>query len=380
QFSKLYLGGGESSVGVLLALFSIGIAIGSFACEKLSHQQVEIGLVPLGSIGLSIFGLDLFFASPHLPAMSLSTLSEFIHHPQLLRVFIDLFLLGVFGGFYIVPLYALIQERGSKEHIARIIAGNNILNSFFMVASALLAMLLLGNGASIPQLFAVTAILNIVVAIYIYTLVPEFLMRFITWVLIHLIYRVRVKGLEEIPQQGAAIVVCNHVSFVDALIILGSIRRPVRFVMYHKIFAIPILSWVFRSVKSISIAPRKENAELLVKAYEDIHEGLQQGDIICVFPEGSITADGEIHDFKPGIEKMIATDPVNVIPMALSGLWGSLFSRKDKHLIDRRPRKLWARITLNIGPAIPAEQVSAQQLQQQVIQLKKDHEHTKQKS
>ena len=359
-------------MGILLALFSIGVGVGSLTCEKLSYKQVEIGLVPLGSIGLSVFGMDLFFATPDLAQNSLSTAHAFITHPELTRVFIDLFFIGVFGGFYIVPLYALIQQHTDSTYIARVIAGNNILNSLFMVFSAILAMVILGQGGTIPQLFAVTAILNFVVAVYIYALVPEFLMRFISWIIIHLIYRVRVKGLSNIPAEGPAILVCNHISFADAVLILGNIRRPVRFVMYHKIFDIPVISWIFRSVNSISIAPRKEDADLLAKAYEDIHQGLDNGDLICIFPEGSITQDGEVQDFKPGIEKMLDRDPVPVIPMALSGLWGSIFSRKDKKLLDRRPRKLWSKITLRIGTARATEQATAALLREEVIKLKNE--------
>ncbi|RFP39578.1 glycerol acyltransferase, partial [Klebsiella oxytoca] len=171
------------------------------------------------------------------------------------------FLLAMFGGFYSVPLYALIQSRCEPTHRARIIAANNILNALFMIASAVLAMVLTRAGFTIPPLFLVTGILNAVVAIYIYPLVPEFLTRFVMWLLIHTVYRVKVEGSEQIPDEGPCLLVCNHVSFVDAVVVGAFVRRPVRFVMDHRIFKVPVLSWFFSTVKAIPIAPMHEDPE-----------------------------------------------------------------------------------------------------------------------
>ncbi|NND44124.1 MAG: glycerol acyltransferase, partial [Xanthomonadales bacterium] len=294
SYSQNVLGGNEDVMSVLLAMFIVGISAGSLLCEKLSGGQVEIGLVPFGAFGLTVFGFDLYLASPEIALYGMG-IPEFFAIGGNWRVSLDLLMIGVFGGFYIVPLYALVQQRSEPSHRSRVIAGNNILNALFMVIAALFAMLLLGKaGFSIPELFMVTAILNAVVAIYIFTLVPEFLMRFLVWMLVHTIYRVRVTGMENVPEEGPVIVAANHVSFVDPLIIGGVVRRPIRFVMYYRIYRIPLLKFIFKTGKAIPIAGRSENREILENAYRRIHETLANGNVLGIFPEGAITRDGEI--------------------------------------------------------------------------------------
>lgn len=371
SYSQNVLGGDKNLMSVLLALFIIGISTGSLLCEKLSGRQVEIGLVPFGAIGLTLFGLDLYFASPNVPSVGMTTL-QFLTGAHNWRIMADLLLIGVFGGFYIVPLYALIQSRSEPTHRSRVIAGLNILNALFMVIAAIMAMLILGPaGLNIPELFLISAVLNVVVSIYIFTLVPEFLMRFLVWMLIHTIYRVKVTGMDNIPEEGAVIVASNHVSFADPLIIGGMIRRPVNFVMYYKIYQIPVLNFIFRTGKAIPIAGRKEDPQILETAYQRMDGVLETGDVLGIFPEGGITADGEVQEFKTGIDKVIAQQPVPVVPMALCNLWGSMFSRRDP-VLKRRPYKLWSRIELRIGTPIPPQEVTAQRLQKEVQRLRAD--------
>ncbi len=369
SFSENTLGGDEKLMSTLLAMFIIGISTGSLLCEKLSSGQVEIGLVPLGSIGLTFFGIDMFFASPG-AHVAYTGLVDWLSSGGNWRIVFDLVMIGIFSGFYIVPLYALVQQRTTPSHRSRVIAGNNILNALFMVIAALIAMILLGRaGFTIPQLFLFTAILNLVVAIYIFSLVPEFLMRFLVWMLVHTIYRVEVSGSENIPESGPVIVAANHVSFVDPLIIGGVIRRPVRFVMYYKIFKLPVLQFIFKTGRAIPIASYKESPEILDAAYRRIHEVIDEGDVLGIFPEGAITDSGDIKTFKKGIEKIIAERPVEVVPMALCNLWGSLFSRRDP-LYKRRPYKFRALIELRIGKAIPPGELTAGRLESEVRQLR----------
>jgi 1-acyl-sn-glycerol-3-phosphate acyltransferase len=371
SYSQNVLGGDENLMSGLLALFIIGISTGSLLCERLSGKQVEIGLVPFGAMGLTLFGLDLFFASPTVPGADV-TIGHFLSSGANWRIIVDLLLIGVFGGFYIVPLYALVQSRSEPSHRSRVIAGLNILNALFMVVAAVMAMLVLGPaGLSIPELFLITAILNAIVAIYIFTLVPEFLMRFLIWILIHAIYRVRVSGMENIPGEGPVIVVSNHVSFVDPLILGGMIRRPVRFVMYHRIYGIPVLKFIFRTGKAIPVAGRSENPEILEQAWVNMHNVLDSGDVLGIFPEGGITRTGEIQPFKPGIEKLVSEKPVDVVPIALCNLWGSMFSRRDA-VRKRRPRKLWAVIEMRVGKPVPAAEITAERLQKEVQALRAD--------
>jgi 1-acyl-sn-glycerol-3-phosphate acyltransferase len=369
SFSENTLGGDEKLMSTLLAMFIVGISTGSLLCEKLSSGQVEIGLVPLGAMGLTVFGIDMYFASPE-TLVEYTGLIEWFSVGGNWRIVFDLVMIGVFSGFYIVPLYALVQQRTTPSHRSRVIAGNNILNALFMVIAAVIAMILLGRaGFSIPQLFLFTALLNLVVAIYIFSLVPEFLMRFLVWVLIHTIYRVEVRGIENIPESGPVVVAANHVSFVDPLIIGGIVRRPVRFVMYHKIFKIPMLHFIFKTGRAIPIASYKESPEILESAYQRIHEVIDDGDVLGIFPEGRITESGEINTFKKGIEKIVAEKPVEVVPMALCNLWGSLFSRRDP-LYKRRPYKFRALIELRIGKPIPPGELTAERLEAEVRKLR----------
>jgi 1-acyl-sn-glycerol-3-phosphate acyltransferase len=364
------LNGNEEITTVLLVAFAVGVGIGSLLCERLSGHRLELGLVPFGSIGLSFFAIDLYFAQPVMHLDAVASVGEFLVRDGSNRVLFDLAMLGAFGGLYSVPLYALIQQRSKREHLSRVIAATNIINSLFMVGAAALAIILLNFGVSIPQLFIVLGILNAVVAIYIYTLLPEFLMRFVAWIIINTLYRIRTTGQENIPEKGPALIICNHVSFVDGLVIGGSIKRPVRFVMWYKIFEIPFINFLFKNAKAIPIASAREDAELLDKAFETIDEELADGNIVCLFPEGAITQDGEIQAFRPGIEKIIERRPVPVVPIGISGLWGSWFSRRKSGGLRRLPGKLLARVDVRIGEAVKASDVTAAGLEMLVRTLR----------
>lgn len=314
-FAKDVLSANPDVVTVLLATFSFGIGLGSLLCERLSRRRVEIGLVPLGSLGISVFAIELYFASHALPTQThLLTIGEFLGHAAHWRILADLFLLAMFGGFYSVPLYALIQSRSAPTHRARIIAANNILNALFMIVSALMAMLLTKAGVSIPGIFLVTALLNVVVASYIYSLVPEFLLRFIAWALVHTFYRIRLVHAERIPDEGAALLVCNHVSYVDALVLAAASPRPIRFVMDHRIFNTRFASWAFRHAKAIPIAPRHEDPEMLARAYDACEAALREGELVCIFPEGKLTKTGDVNTFHHGVTEILTRARAPVVP------------------------------------------------------------------
>ncbi len=357
------LNGSEKITTTLLAAFALGVGAGSLLCERMSDRRIELGLVPFGSIGMSLFAIDLYFAQPQMHVIPVSTISEFLARSGSWRVLTDMALLGAFAGFYSVPLFAMLQQRADRQHLSRIIAANNILNAVFMVAAALLALMTLNAGLSIPQLFLLLAVLNAIVAIYIYTLLPEFLIRFVVWIIINLLYRIRTTGLDNIPDRGPLVLVCNHVSFIDALIVGGSIRRPVRFVMHYKIFQNRLLNYLFRTAKAIPIASAKEDAGLLDAAFDQIDAELEAGNVVCIFPEGGITRDGEIQAFRPGIEKIVARRLVPVIPMALGRLWGSWFSRRRTGGLRRIPGRLFARVDVRIGQPVNPEDATAGNLE-----------------
>lgn len=375
NLTKLHLGGDETVVTLLLTLFSLGIGVGSLLCERMSGRLVEIGLVPFGAIGLTYFGFDLYLAIPEATQVVQRPLGEFLADSSQWRALFDLFAMAVFGGFYIVPLYALVQLRSPVDKRSRIIAGNNVLNALFMVVSALTAIVLLGAGLSIPQLFLVVALMTAAVSIYIFTLVPEFLMRFILWLLIHTVYRLRTNGVENVPERGAVLLACNHVSFVDALIIAAACRRPVRFVMDHRIFSIPIVNFVFRVGRAIPIAPKREDPAMVERAFDAIAEALEGGEVVCIFPEGKITHDGDMSPFKPGIERVVSRTPCAVVPIALRGLWGSFFSRKDGAAMSRPWRLVsgfWSRIELRCGAALEISDFALNTVEITVASLRGD--------
>jgi 1-acyl-sn-glycerol-3-phosphate acyltransferase len=373
-FSRSVLGGDENVVTLLLAVFSVGIGIGSLLCERMSGHKVEIGLVPFGSIGMTLFALDLWLASRgYKPMEGGGGIAAFIAHDGSWRVMIDLFGVAMFSGFYSVPLYALIQSHAEPSHRARIIAANNILNALFMIVASLMAAGLLSSGLTIPQLFGVVGLMNAAVAAYIFFLVPEFLMRFLCWILVHSVYRLRSTGLENIPHKGAAVVACNHVSFVDPMVLMAASPRPITFVMDYRIFKTPVLSFIFRTAKAIPIAPAKEDPILLDQAYERIAKALEAGELVGIFPEGRITDTGEFYPFRNGITRILERTPVPVVPMALQGLWGSFFSRKDGPAMTK-PQRVWLfkKIGLVVAPMVPPEEATPEKLQAQVQEMRGD--------
>lgn len=372
NYNIMFLHGDEQVFTLLLAAFSIGIGVGSLLCEKLSGHRVEIGLVPFGAIGLTVFAADLSFAHGPLPEVEIG-FREFINNSSNWRMLIDLVLMGIFGGFYIVPLYVILQHRSDPELRSRIIAANNILNALFMAVGAGIAFGLLVLGLTIPQFFLCVAILNMLVAIFIFWEVPEFLMRFIIWILIHSLYRVDAKGLENIPDEGPVIICANHVSFLDPLIIMACVRRPIRFVMDHNIFKIPFLRFLFKTAGCIPIAPHKEDPEIKAKAFETVAQGLREGQAIGIFPEGGLTADGDIQKFKPGVDTIVKGTPVPVIPVALQGMWGSWYSRRHGRAMLHLPRKfIWAKVGLRVGKPIPPEELDREKLREIIKEMRGD--------
>jgi 1-acyl-sn-glycerol-3-phosphate acyltransferase len=373
NFTSEVLKGSPDVYTLLLTVFSAGIGLGSLLCEKMSGRKVELGLVPLGSIGISLFGFDLFFAYTSPAVDHLMGVSEFLMTSGSIRVLADLGFIGIFGGFYIVPLFAFIQMRTKSEYRARVIAANNILNALLMVISTISGIVFLGvMELSIPEFFLVIAIMNVVAAIYIYTVVPEFVMRFLIWIITHTIYRVRHVNLDRIPDEGPAVLVCNHVSYMDGLILGGACRRPIRFVMFEPIFRIPVLKFIFKTGKAIPIASRRENEAVYLNAFDEISKALEEGEVVCLFPEGKLTRDGEIDEFKPGIEKIIQRNPVPVIPLALCGLWGSFFSNKGGKALKHLPKRFWSKVEIHTGKPVPPEAVSAADLRRKVLELRKD--------
>jgi 1-acyl-sn-glycerol-3-phosphate acyltransferase len=325
----------------------------------------------LGAIGLSIFGIDLFLASPTSSVESISSISQFISTPGSIRVMVDILLIGVFGGFYIIPLNAFIQVRTKKEFRARIIAANNILNALLTVTAALSGVFFIGIlNFTIPEFFLVIAIINTVVSLYIISVIPNFVMRFLVWIIGHTLYRVNHVNVENIPDEGPAVLVANHVSYIDGVIIGGACRRPIRFVVHEPIYRLPLLNYIFKTGRAIPIEGKKHNPSAYKDAFEKIKKALDAGELVCIFPEGHLTPDGEIHTFKRGIEKILKDSPVPVIPTALRGLWGSWLSRKDNKAMRRLPRGFRSNIEFVVGEPMAPEAGTAGTLEEAVKLLR----------
>ena len=371
-YAEVNLGGSATLYIFALALFSVGTGVGSMLCERLSARTVEIGLVPLGAFGMTAFLLDLYFARPGAALVTGLDIGGFLQQPGSWRIVADLLGIGLFTGFFVVPLFALIQSRTPKSEMSRVFAGLNIQNSGFIVLAAVsgLAVQRLFDW-TIPQVFLALAIANALVAIWIFTIVPEFLMRFLSWVLVRTFYRLRARGIDHIPDEGAALVVCNHVSYMDALILAASIPRPVRFVMYYRIFNIPVMRWIFRTAKAIPIAGAREDPELMQRAFDEIDAALADGQVVGIFPEGRLTSDGDIAAFKSGVEKILQRRAVPVIPLALRGMWSSMWSRRDSRLGRMRvPRRFRADIEVVAGAPLDGVAADSKMLEAEVRALR----------
>jgi 1-acyl-sn-glycerol-3-phosphate acyltransferase len=375
-YVRALLSGSESVALLFLITFTVGVGVGSLLCETLSFDRIEIGLVPLGSMGMSLMMFFLYWIRPSWvvskTSVELLSWTQFLALPEGRQIFVCLLLFSVFAGIYIVPLFALVQQRSDKKVRSQMIASNNIINSLFMVVSMGFIMLLTSLGANSYHLFLIYALMNLAVAIYIYYLVPEFALRFMSWMLVRVMYRLRVSGEENIPKTGPVILACNHVSFIDWLIVAGVSKRPPRFVMDHTFLGLPLVGPLFRQAKVIPIATAKESPQLLERAFEQIDKTLREGDVLGIFPEGRITRDGNLSVFRPGIEKAVNKTPATVVPMALVGFWGSFFSFKDGRALMKRPKRFWSRVELRIGKPIPAHMVKAEFVQAQVEKLLKD--------
>jgi 1-acyl-sn-glycerol-3-phosphate acyltransferase len=307
-----------------------------------------------------------------LPAGVVLGVHAFLQVPHAAAVLASYALIGLFGGLYIVPLYAMLQTRGDARAVARVIAANNILNAIFIVASALFAIALYKLGLTMTQLFLAVALLNAIVAAYIFFLVPEFLLRFVVWVLINTFYRLRIEGLRNVPRSQAALLVCNHVSYIDALVIGSVLPRLPRFITDHLVYNAPGLGALMRLGRAIPIAQSREDPALKEAAFDAAAQALREGELVMIFPEGTLTRDGEFRPFRSGVEEILKRHPVPVIPMALRGLWGSFFSRAEAGRAMVRPfrRGVFNRVELIVGAPVAPELATADALQSQVAALR----------
>ena len=361
--------GQAGAVTMLLAAFAVGVGLGSLICARLSAGRLEVGLVPIGALVLALAGLD--FALHPAMGDGVNTLAELVGMPRFWWMLLDLILIGIGGGLYIIPLYTLVQIRSSDEHRARMIAANNILNALFMVLSAAFGAVMIGVlGVTLHTFFASLALISLITALVCAVLQARPMMRISIFVLVNMWYRLRIRGIENIPDEGAAIVVCNHVSFMDALVMGGASPRPLRFLMDKPIYESPWLNWFFRMAGAIPVASERRDPKGMRRALDMVSKALQNGEVVMLFPEGRLTRNGHMNEFRRGVDLILKRDPVPVVPAALSGLWGSWSSRYDGMPFKGVPRRFRAKVCLSFGAPMASETATRESLQASVAALK----------
>ena len=333
----------ERMITLMPAFIAIGIALGSILASRWSGKKVELGLVPMGAIGMALSALVLYFTQ------NLYWTSS-----------VFLFIGGVSGGLYIVPLYSYLQQRAPNDEKGRVMATTGILNGAFMLIGALLygllAVILKLDPATI---FVVLGIMTILAVTYICTVIPEYLIRFCAWLLTHTLYRIRIYGEENIPHEGAALLAPNHVTYIDSLLLGSTMQRFIRFIMHNDFFELPLIQNLFRLMQAIPIDPAK-GRENVMAALNAATDELKSGHVVCIFPEGKLTRDGEIDEFRTGMETVMSGVDCPIIPVYLGNIWGSLFSWSGGKAILKKPAKLFARIVVHFGEPLPSTTTAAE--------------------
>lgn len=349
-FGKTILAVGETQISLLWTFTAIGVGTGSLAAGRMSGDKIELGLVPLGALGMGIFSLMLFeFSSSYTGAL------------------FSLLLLGFSGGFFIVPLMALLQQRSGREQKGQFIATNNFLNMMaVLIASLILWTLDSVLGVSADKIILIAGIMTFGATACALLTLPDFFVRFVLWVLTHTVYRIRIIGSENLPARGPALLVSNHISFVDALLIGASLQRFIRFMLDRSYYEIPWLRWLFRLMRAVPVSAASRRG--IVESLRAARRELEQGHVVCIFAEGAISRTGHLLPFKRGYEKIVEGLDVPIIPVHLDEVWGSIFSFNDGRFFWKKPKKIPYRVTVSFGAPLPPATTS-QALRQAVLEL-----------
>ncbi len=333
-YGKVLLHADETKISWIMTILCLGIAFGSGVAGKLSGQKVELGLVPLGSIGLGIFSLDLAFS-----------FNSYWH------AMMDLFLAGFFAGVFVIPLNALFQSRSPKEARGKLIATLNIVSFVGIGLASLLVMALTGDrglGLSIDKSLAAVAMASLAITIYIIYLLPQAFVRLVFWLLTHTIYRIKIKGLENLPLKGPALLVCNHLSYVDPLLVAAAVSRHIRFFMLRPIYEWQPLHWFFKLMEMIPISAT-DGPKKFVASMEQARVALKERHMVCIFAEGSISRVAQTLGFRRGIEIVAKDLDIPIIPVHLDRVWGSIFSFDRGAFVWKLPRKIPYPVTVSFG-------------------------------
>jgi len=349
-FGKEVLHSSDNGVSVLWALLAIGIGAGNLLAGRLSGDKVELGLVPLGALLMSVSAIATMAARHSFPLATAGVV-----------------MMALASGLFVVPLYAYVQQRSDRKEKGRVVAANNFYQTIGMlVASGLMSLchttlhlgadtILLGFGFSLA-----------LVAAYILTVVPEFFVRFVLWLLTHSLFRIKIRGAENVPFRGPALLVANHMSHVDGFLIGACVQRFIRFMVWKPYYEMKSLNWFLRLAKSIPVGsggPRD-----IVQSIRAARREIAGGHIVCIFAEGSISRTGNMLPFKRGIEKILEGTEVPVIPVHLDRMWGSIFSFERGKFFWKWPKRIPYPVTVSFGAALPPK-ASAHQVRQAIQEL-----------
>ena len=330
----------DTWVGILTAFAAIGIGVGSLLAGRLSGDKVELGLAPIGSIGMGVFAIALARSG----------------HSFTLAA-INLTLVGLFGGFFAVPLNALLQQRSAYAEKGRLMATNNFLNMVaIMFASAALWFFSDRLRLTPDRILLLFGALTLLSSIYVLSVVPEFLIRFSLWLLTHTVYRIRIVGQQHVPFRGPALLICNHLSHVDGLLVGACVQRFIRFLVYRPFYEHWMLHRLLKLMNAIPISAGRDAMASLEQARRE----LQNGHVVCIFAEGSISRTGNMLPFKRGFERIADGLDVPIVPVYLDRVWGSIFSFKGGRFFWKWPVRVPYPVTVAFGEPLPSTTTAAE--------------------
>jgi acyl-[acyl-carrier-protein]-phospholipid O-acyltransferase/long-chain-fatty-acid--[acyl-carrier-protein] ligase len=341
----------STRTGILQAAVAIGIGVGSLAAGYLSSGKVEYGLIPLGSISMTVFGILLS-----------------VHNLSFNHVLVLLAALGFAAGFFAVPVNALIQHRPDEKDKGGVIAAANLL-SFVGIGGAAGVYYVLQHLAHLgpSAIFLSVSIVTIAATAYVLYLLPDALLRLLLWIATHTLYRIHLEGRENVPAKGGALLVPNHVSMVDAVLLIASIDRPIRFLMFKGSYDHPLVKPFAKIMGVIPISSQLRPREM-IQSLRTATQALKDGEVVCIFPEGQMTRIGQMLPFRRGMERIVKGIDVPVIPVNLGGVWGSIFSFDKGRFLWKLPRRIPYPVTVTFGNAMPAS-TNAQEVRQAVQEL-----------
>ncbi len=359
QLGAKDLGLSQSQIGVMGMMLVLGVGLGSVLAGLWSGGHVELGIVPLGAIGMAFWSMMLCLAGWY---------GHTSPDNALIGICGSLFFLGLNAGLFDVPLESYLQHQSEPHHLGQVVAATNFLAfSGILLMSGLYFLMIDVWKISPSVVFLLAGIGTVPVAIYIVLLLPSATARFVFWLLVKICYRVRSYGIENIPRTGGALLTPNHISFVDGVLLLITIPRPVRFIIYSDFVYNPKLNWL---AKIFDVIPIKADGgpKTLIQSLRTATDALKNGELVCIFPEGAITRTGHTHPFQAGMLRILKGTDCPIIPIYLHGLWGSIFSYWGGTFFWKWPRKRRYPVSIFFGPPIHNPQ-SVNEVYQRVQQL-----------